>query len=178
MLTESELFSGFQKCRRVWFALALCCVIGSALGVLFTVTIGEPYLLLMRRAVRCPVSIVGSIVAVAIPFLVSCILLIHSKPWLIYCIMTTHFLAFTAVGFAVMQCFGSACWLIRYLLQFPNLCLMPLLIYVALCTFSGNTGRNLMVFCTSFAIFIGMVNYFWISPFLVDLISKFETMGR
>lgn len=178
METGFRRFSFLQECRTKWSALALCSVIGAVLGVLLTDAFGYHYLLLMRMAAKSRVSIVGTAVSVWIPFVVSFIILIHSKPWLVYLLCTTHIFRFACIGLALQRSFDSAGWLIRGLLQFPDLCLIPVLLYVAVCKLNGTMRKRLIVCCIVFGIIIGMMDYILISPFLADLMNDYETMGR
>ena len=178
MNPESRLYFGLQKCRSIGLALALCSVVGSAIGVLLAATMGELYFLMMRSVTYNPVSIVGSIVSVFVPFFVSLYFIYHSKPWLIYCILTLHFSGFASVGSVIRDAFGSAGWLICFLLQFPIICIMPLLIYAALHILEGKKQHRLIVYSILIVCIVGMVNYLWISPLLADLITTCETMER
>ena len=178
MATGFRTFSFLQECRTRWSALALCSVVGAVFGLLFADAFGYHYLLLMRMAAKSRVSIVGTVVSVWIPFLVSFIILVHSKPWLVYLLCTAHISRFGCTGFALLRSFGSAGWLIRGMLQFPDLCLIPVLLYFAACKLNGNICKRKIVYCIVFGLIIGMMDYFLISPFLADLMEDYETMGR
>ena len=167
-----------QECRKSWLFLALSCLIGAVSGVLIADAVGYSYLHLMRTAVRSPVSIVGTAVSVWIPFMVSLFLIVHSKPWLVCLICTLYIATFTVTGFAVAISFERAGWLVRGLVQFSDLCLMPVLLYCAVCRLHDGLSRRTILFCVLFAISIGMIDYSLISPFLANLIEDFETMGR
>ena len=167
-----------QDSRQTSFILALCAFIGTVLGTLLAVTVDRSYISLMRLALSSPVSIVGTVLTVFVPFLVSLYYIIHSKPWLVYLICGIHLLLFSAAGCAVSQSFGSAGWLVGLMALFPDLCLVPALILVSILRLTGTCSRRTAVCFVIFAVVIGMIDYLVISPFLADLIDTYETMGR
>ena len=178
MLTNFQASCNLQECRQNLCALALCAVFSAGLGALFAGTSGDSYFLLMRMAASRPVSIVGSAVSVFIPFLVSVFIITHSKPWLVYLICGVRIFLFSSAASAIGRSFGSAGWLVRLMLQIPDLCLIPVLIWFSAVTLAGNCTKRVMICCILLAAMIGMLDYCVISPFLADLIDSFETMGR
>lgn len=178
MLTEFRMSWNLQECRQNWCALALCAVFGTGFGVFFAASTGNSYILLMRMAASRPVSIVGTLVAVIVPFLVSVFLITHSKPWLVYLICGTRLFLFSAAGWAIARSFGSAGWLVRLTLQFPDLCLIPVLILFSIRALTGGGSRRYTLRCILFSAAVGMIYYCMISPFLANLIDSYETMGR
>lgn len=167
-----------QDCRKKWLFLSLCSVIGSGIGVLGAVAAGNNYFLLMRMAVGCRVSIVDTAVAVFIPFLVSLFLIVHSKPWLVSVICSLHISLYSATGYAIAASFGSAGWMVRHMLQFPDLILIPVLLFMSVCKLQNRVSKRLIYFCIAVAAMVGLINYCVISPFLANLIENYETMGR
>ncbi len=178
MFTNCQTPSKLQDCRQNLCALALCAVSGAGLGALFAGASGDSYVLLMRMAASRPVSIFGSAVSVFLPFLISVFLITHSKPWLVYLICGIRFFLFSAAGFALARSFGSAGWLVRLLLQMPDLFLIPVLIWFSLLSFAGKCTKRVMICCILLAAAIGMLDYCVISPFLANLIDSYETLGR
>ena len=167
-----------QNCKDTWAALALSVLFGTSLGILVAITAGDKYFLLMRMAIRRPVSIVGSAVAVVIPFLVSFYLVNHSRPWLVYLVCAVRLCTFASVASAISFTFGNSGWIVRLLLQFPDLCLIPMLLYMSCHSLMGHMSRGHQITCIAYSIAIGMINYFMISPFLAGIIDSYETMGR
>lgn len=178
MSTNFSTSWNLQECRQILCILALCAVFLAGFGVLFARTAGDTYIFLMRMAASRPVSIVGSAVSVFLPFLVSVFLITHSKPWLVYLICGVRLFLFSAASWAIGQSFGSAGWLVRLMLQLPDLCLIPVLIWFSAVTLAGNCTKRVTICCILFAAVIGMLDYCVISPFLADLIDSYETMGR
>lgn len=171
MLTSFHASLNLQECRQIFCRLALCAVVGAGLGSLFAVSAGESYFLMMRMAAFRPVSIVGSAVSVFFPFVVSFFLIIHSKLWLVYFLCGIRIFLFSSAAVAINMVYGSAGWLVRILLQFPDLCLLPLLIWSSFERLSCKSRKHAFVSCTLFAAAVGMINYCMISPFLANLID-------
>lgn len=178
MLTNSYTSCNLQECRQNLCALALIAVMSAGLGALFAGTSGDTYILLMRMAANRPVSIVGSAVSVFLPFLVSLFIITHSKPWLVYLICGIRIFLFSSAGLALERSFASAGWLVRLLLQMPDLCLIPMLIWFSLLSLAGSCTKRVVACCILLAAAIGMLDYCVISPFLANLIDSYETMGR
>ena len=167
-----------HDCKQKWAALALCVITGTAFGILFSALAGTNYFLLMRMALRSPVSIVGTAVAIVIPFLVSFYIVYYSKPWLVYLICGIRLFAFASIAFVINHIYGSGSWIVRFLLQFPDLCLIPVLLYASVRRLAGHADRRQSYSCIAFVMGVGIINYFVISPFLAQMIDSFETMGR
>lgn len=178
MLTSFQTSCKLQECRQSLCALALCAVFSAGLGAFFAGTSGDSYILLMRMAASRNVSIVGSVVSVFLPFLVSFFIIAHSKPWLVYLICGLRIFLLASAGFAIGRSFGSASWLVRLLLQMPDLCLIPVLIWFSLLSFAGRCTKRVTVGCILLTAVIGMLHYCVISPFLANLIDSYKTMGR
>lgn len=178
MLTEILTLRYMQKCNGRLCALALCAVFSAGLGVLFAATAGDSYFLLMHRASHNSVTIVGSAITVLIPFLISVILIVHSKLWLAYFTCGIRFFTLTSSCYATICSFGTAGWLMQGMLHFPQLCLTPVLIWLMLLRITGRSSRRVGMYCFILAAVIGMINYCLISPFLANLIDIYETMGR
>ncbi len=167
-----------QDCRKIWSLLALCAVVASVCGILFADAVGDHYLLLMRMATGCRVSIVGTAVSVMMPFLVSLFFIVHSKPWLAYLACILHISDFSAAAYAIAASFNSAGWLIRQMMQFSDLCLIPILLNFCACRLGNKISTRMIAIGIMFVMIIGMIDYGLISPFLANLIEDYETMGR
>ena len=178
MVTNPHAPHFLQESRHNLSVLTLCSVIAAGLGALFADTFGDTYIPLMRMAVSHPVSIVGSVVSVFLPFLVFILIIMHSKPWLVYLICGIHIFHFSSTGFCLAFSFGSAGWLVRSLLQISDFFLIPVLLWFSLYSLAKNRSKQVAVCCISYAALIGMLDYCVISPFLADLINSYETMGR
>ena len=167
-----------QEYRQKWCIFALCMIFSAGFGALFANSAGEEYVALMRMAASRHASIVGSAVSFAVPFVVFFIAVVHSKRWLVYLICSLQIFRFSSVGWAIQESFGSAVWLIRFLMQFADLLLIPTTVFLSLKFLIGRLSRrHLMLFAIIIAV-VGMIYYCMISPFLANLIATYETMGR
>ena len=164
--------------RQIWCKLILCITLSAAFGVVLAASAGELYISLMRTATKRPVSIVGSAVAVFLPSLVSVLLIVHSKPRLLYFVCAIHIASFTATGWALSQAYASAGWMVHLLLQLPQLCIIPMIILLAMQRLSGTFSKGNAVYILIIVAILGMIDICLISPFLANLIDSYETMGR
>lgn len=178
MLTEISTSRNMQKCNERVCALVLSIVFSAGLGALFATIAGDFYFLLMHRAGNVSVSIVGSVIAVLIPFLVSVYLIAHSKLWLAYLICGIRIFTLASSCYATIHSFGTAGWFMQGMLHFPQLCLTPVLIWLMFLRFTGKYSRLVGLYCIIFAAIVGMINFCLISPFLANLIDTYETMER
>ncbi|MBE6958789.1 MAG: hypothetical protein E7447_06545 [Ruminococcaceae bacterium] len=161
-----------KLCILAFFAF-LCAVAGAA----FAVNADHSYMLLMRMAASCRVSIVGAAITV-LPYLVSFYILIHSKPWLVYCVCGVALFLLSAALMSIRITYGSAGWLISVLLLLPQLVLTPMLFYLAIIKLRRQSISLPWVSLIAVCSLIGMIDYALVSPFLAKLINTYETMGR
>ena len=178
MLTKFLMSRDMRNYSQSLCIFALCAVCSAGLGIIFAASAGNHYFLLMRKAASCFVTIVGSAVTVLLPFLVSVFVITHSKLWLAYCICGSYIFSLSSTCYAICRSFGTAGWLIQGMMQFPDICLTPVLICLFLLRIKGKCNRESCICCIIFAIVIGMIDYCLISPFLANLIDSYETMGR
>lgn len=158
--------------------LALCTVLGAVAGILFASLAGTSYIALMRRAASRPVSIIGSAVVVLLPYIVSFCVVYYAKIRLGFLLYGFRIFTFTATGWALQSAFGSSGWLIRLMFQFPDFCLIPLLILFLNSDIGGQRSWRNLAFCLGFVALVSILNYCTVSPFLANVIDTYETMGR
>lgn len=159
-----------RKFRTVF--LAFCWCMGLLLGAFLAQHAGEVHLSLMRRAVSCPVSIVG-LFAVLLPFLFTAFAVVISNCWLYYPIAFFKAFLFSYHACVVSAAFGSAGWLVRYLFLFTDACTIPILLWLWILG-TGNHNSGLLrrtVICTLLSVAVGMIDFCFVSPFLAMLIS-------
>lgn len=167
-------FRILQECKQKFFTLALYILLCSGLGASLCVLARDSYLLLMRMASSRRVSIVGLVVCFA-PYLV--FVFIHSKPWLVL-LCGLRIVLVSAAILAIFKSFGTAGWLISLLMHFPDICLIPMLIWLFMRSNGVGVSKRCLAFTVIYILAVGMIYYCLISPFLANLIVKFETMGR
>ena len=178
MSTDFYSFRSLEKCKQTFLCLALCAVLSAGFGLLIAASADRSYFLMMRMATRCRVSIVGSALCTFLPFLVSVYFIVHSKPWLAYFVCAVHLTLFTCVGFAVQLIYPKSDWLVRLMLQFPQICLIPMLLYLLVQRFTASVSRRTVILGISIAALVGLINSYVISPFLAELMTTYDTMGR
>lgn len=168
LLHESP--DSWRKGRTVFLALSF--LAGLVSGILVFFVAGESILSLMRSALYCPVSIVGLLCVTALPFLFSAIAVFLSEPWLMGPISFGKAFFFSLLSLGTMAGFGSAGWLVRWLLMFSDLMGLPLLYLYWQRHVSGMQAFSLMeafVFASLFVL-IGSIDYCLFSPLLAGLI--------
>lgn len=129
----------------------------------------RPYLSVqMRSVISQPVSIVGLLCTVFFPFLCTYASISANRPVLIWAVCFFKAVAFSFSFACVSVLFGSAAWIIRFLLMFSDICsLLPLfLIWIRS---SGDAGMYNFGMSAVFALVLAAVDYFFISPFLIGL---------
>ena len=178
MFSKFRTLSFLKECKHVGFCLAMCAALGTVFGVFFAATMGDSYIQLMRTAVARPVSIAGSLVAVCVPYLISFLVISMSRPGLIYMVCTVRFIVFASVAWGISQAYGTAGWLIRLLFQFPDILLMPAFVFISVACIRKRPSKKAILIFGIYTLFIGMINYCTVSPFLAVLIDTYETMGR
>ena len=161
-----------QERNRLWCVCALLAVFGSGIGVCFAATIGQPLLLMMRTAISSPVSIVGSFVSAFLPYFLSCVVILISRPPVrasVCCLLISRF---ATVAWCIDQSFRSAGWLIRYLAQLPDMILLSLLVLIATQQHYNTRKSIILGYFTACLLPITLFQYYCISPFLVILLSN------
>ena len=167
-----------QECRQKWFFLALCATLSAGFGVLFANFADDSYVLLMRMAAGRHVSIVGFAVAYFLPYLVSFLLIVHSKPWLVYFICGIRIFCFSSISSSLVISFGTAGWLVRLLMLFPDICLLPIMMWLSHASLMGHRSHRSLMISIILILVVGMIYFSMISPFGANLIDSYETMGR
>lgn len=159
--------------KGAWFFLAFSWLSGLICGICAFSCAGNSAFSVMRGAFSGSVSIVGLLGVTVLPFLFSAFAVFISKPGLL--LVASFGKAFLAsyVSLAVMLAFGSAGWLIRWLLCFSSCAAAPLLYWYWLRYISGErkfSGFEVFLLI-SLLIFIGSLDYCVILPFLAGLIN-------
>jgi hypothetical protein len=125
---------------------------------------------LMRLAAADQVSIVSLILSLLLPYLLSAFAVYISKPLLLLPIAFLRGFSLMLVFMGASEAFGSAGWLVRSLFLFSDLSFMPFLYLFWHRNISGVTQDGRWV-CCMVGIFIACLDYRYVSPFLVGLLS-------
>lgn len=160
-------------CRVSPFFLAVSFFLGHFLGVCFSLGASDSFYSMMRMAVFSPASITGLLSAVTLPFLCSAIAVYLKQPLLLLPVAFLKAFCFSCVGLGVLSCFGSAGWLIWFLLQFSDCCTLPVLYWYWRRHISGTGSFDWAVSMVilSALLLVGSFDYCVISPFLANIIT-------
>lgn len=158
--------------RIVVFLLALISIAGYVTGAIIASKAGSIPLQLMRAATNSRVSISALLFMILLPSFFAALSVSFSKPWifLLLCFCKTFSFGFSA--FAVQELFCSAYWLVQPLFMFTDCWIIFILFYFWIRYLSrGNRILSSDVFaCISIATIICGVDYYFVSPFLAELI--------
>lgn len=162
-----------MRCKGRKAILALAWFLGLISGILFSVMASDSVFPTMRAAATGCVSISGLLSAILLPLLFSAFAVYISQPLLLIPIAFGKAFVFSFVGMSVMAAYGSAGWLVRFLLMFSDCMMLPFLWWYWLRYLSGSRAS---AFCStallvSLAVIIGSFDYRVISPFLADILS-------
>ena len=166
-----SLLSFFQ-CRTAHAKLAVLWLLGLLFGSLMALSADILLVPTMRSAVSAGMSIFGLLAALLFPLLFTAMAVYISQPKLLLPVvfLKGFFFSFTGVGFLVA--FGSSGWLIRCLLMFSDLLVLPLLWWVWLQSFANAQHATLRhnALAAVIAAAIGCIDYAWVAPFLAGLL--------
>lgn len=177
MITGYIKISIMQERSRLYAILALCSLVSSGLGVLCSATWNHTYFSLMRMSAARPVTIVGSLIAVFVPYFVSVLVITNSKYRVAYILSSIRIFHLAAAYFAICCAFGSAGWLIGLMLLFPDIALIPMLLVISLRRVAGTLHKWDRAVGLVYTVIIGVINHCAVSPFLAKIITTFETNG-
>ena len=176
---KGRMYKRFRKnfpiIKRNANALTLACVLllGYLIGAFHATEAPISYYTLMRSAANSPVSIVGSLISALLPFLFAFAAVYYRKPALLYFVLFCKAIVFSHGSMCCYLAFGSGGWLIRLLLLFSDILLLPVLChFVILRLRQPKSLRKSDVFIYSgIAAFVAIINFCFISPFLAMLID-------
>lgn len=171
MLEKFRTASFLQERNQRYCKLALIVLFSAGFGVIFAATAGHTYFHLMRMTACRPVSIVGSFVAVFVPYLVSVMVVANSNSWLSYTVIAVRIFLFATAGYAVYNCYGTAAWLVGFMFLFPDIFLIPMIIQLAIRRYEKAISRNHTLLYLAYVVFIGIINFCTVSPFLAYILN-------
>lgn len=161
------------------YVLAFFWITGLLFGIWVYDSAEDSLLVLMRGVSQYTVSIVGLLCVTLLPFLLSAIAVFYSMPQLIFPICCLKGFLFSFVSVGVMQSFGSAGWLLRGLLLFSESTTMPLLYWYWTYCLSDRQRKcgYQMMYVLALSFLTASMDYRFISPFLVQMISNLERVN-
>lgn len=161
VLSHIQNLTSFRK-----FFLLFLWLLGILSGCCWVQRVPDSYFSLMRTLVQTRASIVGAILILFLPLVISAFALAHSKYWILYPLVFLKAFMFGFSAGCVMLAFGNAGWLVRWLLlfsdSFMNVCLLWFWFKGGSC---DNISREL-VHAVLFASIVFCLDYCAVSPFL------------
>lgn len=155
------------------FLLSVCCLLGLLCSAFLGAFFSDSYGYLMRMAATSRVSVVGLSITLLLPLFLSFICIHCGRPKLLYgiCFFKSFMLGLCAMG--CFYAFGSGGWLVRLFMQFSDLITFPVLCWFMLrcISSSGKAVRRDYIICSGVFLLAGILDFFYISPYLVMLID-------
>ena len=139
-------------------------------GTLLAVRADSSAFSLMRQAVISPVSIVCHLALQLLPFLIAAYAVSISRSWLLYTVFSCKLFSFAYTGTLVWIAFGSAGWLVRFLILFSDIILVPVFCWFCTKRLMKSDGAKDLWLCMGLTVITVLMNLFIFSPFLVKII--------
>lgn len=161
-----------QRCfpAAVWMNSVL--ILSWLCGLLLGYSLYEPlFFPLMRSLFLQPVSIVGLVICILLPLVLTAIFYLIEKPIFISIVC---FIKAAAFGFScsvISREFASASWLVQFLFLFSDCCFLTILMSLWLSCSDSPKRKRLKAFriAAVFGIFIALIDYLLVSPLLERL---------
>lgn len=133
----------------------------------------EPFFLsLMRSLIVQPVSIVGLLASVFLPFLLTYYSIVTNNDFYFLITCFSKALCFGFTGAYISAAFLSAGWLLRFLFLFSDCCTLPLLFLIWF-SIPNTSDRSLMKLkfwrCVLLSLVVAITDFWVVSPFLSGL---------
>lgn len=171
MITFSvSRFASFWRRHRVFFLAFFWCISSSA-GFWIAFSTSDIVVSLMCAVVNCRVSIFGLVMMVFFPLLLSAAAVYFSVPDVLFPVIFVEGVSLGYCLAGMMLTFGSAGWLICFLLTFSeSLMLIPQLwLWIQCFSCEKSAVFRSLKFCYLAAIAVCTVDYLYISPFILRL---------
>lgn len=134
-------------------------------GLLLGTFVFKPDLSLMHPQFPNRVSIVSAIVTATFPFLLAALAVRINCKKLLWIICFLKAFSFAYCGALIWHTYGSAGWLIRFLLMFTDICTLPAFFWCCI-----RCSKKDFLVSLLFAVSAACINYSVISPFLAKII--------
>lgn len=161
----------FSRCRNPAWILAFSWVCGLSFGLFLASRMHGDYSSLMRTVITNRVSIVGLLIILLFPFILSVVAIHFSRTGFLYLLSAGKGICFSFCVYLIMAEFSSSGWLLCRLLLFSELCILPPLFYLWIKCIEG--GKQTIKLSAGFypliAVVAAVLDYFLISPFTVTL---------
>ena len=163
------LLSSRNTRKELSMVLAACWFCGLLCGVFYFSICNDSVVSLMHRMVLCSASIVGTLSACFLPFLLTLYFVAISKVWAVFGICFFKSFLFSFVSIGCLTTFGSGGWLLRYFLLFCDCVVLPALLWYWMRFISAPFRACWTVTTIAFAIailLIAALDYRIIAPFV------------
>ena len=163
------LLSSRNTRKELSMVLAVCWFCGLLCGVFYFSICNDSVVSLMHRMVLCSASIVGTLSACFLPFLLTLYFVAISKVWAVFGICFFKSFLFSFVSIGCLTTFGSGGWLLRYFLLFCDCVVLPALLWYWMRFISAPFRACWTVTTIAFAIailLIAALDYRIIAPFV------------
>ena len=168
---RTDVLLRMVRCKMLW--VLLCWVVGLLLGTVIAARIDPSSFSLMRRTASSQVSIVDRFIAAAFPFLIAAYAVYMNRPKLLLAVCFCKAFCFSFCAFIIIASFGTAGWLVQPLLQFTDICIIPVFCWFCVRNVSGKrkSWKKDALVCLIFAAITATADYWIVAPFLAKLID-------
>lgn len=173
MYKSTHLNTVSSLCRSVYFIFSLCWISGLLLGTLVAADFEASVSSLMRTAVFGRVSIISLCATAFFPFLLVGYIVYSKRLRILFLICFCKAFSFSFCAWLVRCSFGTAGWLMQPLLQFTDVCMVPVFCWFSIRYLLGHKSSLLkdgIVYVIS-GITVIVMDYFFITPFVAKLLD-------
>ena len=172
----SKIFHAFYnrlRCINPTYSLAICWLAGLLLGTAYGKRADQFSIHMMRMVTSYHMSIVGLILILYFPLLLSAFAVYRNRPHCLIVISFFKAFVFASCGAMLGAAFASAAWLVRLLLQFSDICTLPIYYWFCVRNITGQNEKSRLDFLVCFVsvTVLGIFDFCVVSPFLVKLID-------
>ena len=148
-------------------------LVGLSLGLVADRFYGDCFESLVFSAGCKPVRFADACLVAILPLLLSAFAVFFNKSWLLLPLSLIKAVSFSFCSEGLNMIFDSSGWLIRSMLLFSDIFLMPLLCWFMFRLIKGGTDNwhKELGICLITALFVGLLNYCVVSSFLVTLMQ-------
>lgn len=152
--------------------LAFVFLLGLILGGFCALRADASNGILVREALSIQASVIPLLFVLLLPFLLSVIVFYANQPRLLIPIVFGKGFVFAYVSICVRNVYPDSGWLLQFLLMFTDCVNLPILWWYWLQGLdAGSTGRTRpAVTAVTILSAVGLLDVFYVSPFLVNLI--------
>lgn len=172
MVRFFPVFNSAKARKRFVILLAFGWFTGLLSGMIVAISANHSFYSLMRMIPGCPVSIVGLLMSAFLPLLFTAVAVYISCSWLLIPFAYVKALCLSFLSSGVCLSYGTGGWLAAVMLFGSDFLVSGILLWLWFCIIEGRRSV-LNRFLSSFLIvlLVGFFDYFYISPFVLNLFS-------